>query len=268
MLASPEQIQRVERGFYWFDKDSLVHQMDGATAGIFSLDASHLPDGFHTLYYQVEGSDHVFSMPQERTFYKASMGIPEVDEGAATFSYWIDNDSVPRMKDMALGSGILIDMSDVEKGFHTLYCRVANNLGATFVSRIFYKDVRTLEEQKNLSTVIMIDKKPHSTISSQSTGGTFHYDIDVSTLSDGFHRVDCYMTDRYGKTSDNRTDYFLKSSSLSTDIASYQYWVNDRDSLAHFTKLAKGSIVKEPFVVYGKGTSSTDDDIKKWLESF
>lgn len=33
-------------------------------------------------------------------------------------------------------------------------------------------------------------------------------------------------------------------------------------------KLAKGSIVKEPFVVYGKGTSSTDDDIKKWLESF
>lgn len=33
-------------------------------------------------------------------------------------------------------------------------------------------------------------------------------------------------------------------------------------------KLANGSIVKEPFVVYGKGTSSTDDDIKKWLESF
>lgn len=31
-------------------------------------------------------------------------------------------------------------------------------------------------------------------------------------------------------------------------------------------KFAKGSIVKEPFVVYGKGTSSIDEDIEKWLD--
>ena len=32
-------------------------------------------------------------------------------------------------------------------------------------------------------------------------------------------------------------------------------------------KFAKGSIVKEPFVVYGKGTSSIDEDIEKWLDN-
>ena len=31
-------------------------------------------------------------------------------------------------------------------------------------------------------------------------------------------------------------------------------------------KFAKGSIVKKPFVVYGKGTSSIDEDIEKWLD--
>ena len=30
---------------------------------------------------------------------------------------------------------------------------------------------------------------------------------------------------------------------------------------------AKNSVIKEPFIVYGKGTSSIDEDIEKWLDN-
>ena len=102
----------------WFDQD-IEHQQTGSFGtGSFLLDAADLEPGLHMLYMALEG--YGLTSAEHFLFYKASAENP-VNPDNVVYHYWFDND-VDNIQTGAFGDGnLLLDASDLEYGYHTLY---------------------------------------------------------------------------------------------------------------------------------------------------
>ena len=130
--------QSVFRLHYWFD-DQFA---DGITVTSSNgrwqspIEASHLSDGFHNFYYQVQDSTEQWFSPRSYLFYR----LPDtVTEHQVHYTCWFDEDYEHTQSDSVSAGSLLLDAGALATGFHTVNFQFNFSNSVSFKSYLFYK---------------------------------------------------------------------------------------------------------------------------------
>lgn len=173
----------ISEGYYWFDSERNKRQVSETTTGVFSIDVSHLTDGFHTVYYQVAvGEDSILSPVAARSFYK--IAVPE----NLRYRCWIDDDRSTMMTGACGDGPMLVDVSHVSDGVHVMYAQVEGTVSSSVVSRPFIKIPQT-EGVDYLKCLCFVDDELYTEENLSADGGIINWDLDVTSLALGLHQI-------------------------------------------------------------------------------
>lgn len=211
----------------WFDEDYTTAQTGTYNGDIIWLDVSELQDGFHTLYIQTE--QYAVSKAIAHSFIK----VPQTESiGALTCLIFID-DKLYLKENIEPQAGILnldIDVESLSQGVHTLQTLVVTPTGAaTKISNHFFIRSTTDNEMANLKCFYNVDGYDNYIQAGTYSNGTYHFDVDVSSLDNGIHQLNYMLVGDNGVSSEARTSFFVKTPVGGNGIMQYEYWLNDND---------------------------------------
>ena len=124
---------KVEQAEYWTDNDyskrKSITVSDDQVA--FTLDASSLHEGLHTLSYRVKDSNGKFTPLQTWAFFRTELRDTTLSNRIESVSYWFDNDISQLKTIQASGDTIQFtaDATKLTEGLHTLSYRAKDVLG-------------------------------------------------------------------------------------------------------------------------------------------
>ena len=222
----------------WFDNDT-VSTLSGDNIGeTIVLEVTHLADGYHVLHTQIDGPGGRASVPVARPFIK----IPQVIGVDYLTCLCIIDDQLYKQERVSANGGIVnwqFDVSSLPQGLHRMYVQVVTPSGvATSAYQALFVRETTPDEFTQMKCVYAIDGVESFMEAGQLADGTFHFDLDVSTLSDGLHRIAYVLSNGKGVTTNTQSQFFVKTPLGGNGIAEYWYWQNDQaDSLATKVKL-------------------------------
>lgn len=287
--------------YYWFDNDVEHVYESASTGGHYTIDVKMLEPGLHYVYCQAKDAKGVMTDVSRAVFYRQMLN------NALKWTYWFDEDGQTTTVENP-GEAVLIDVSHLDDGFHTIHSQVSETSVSEVVSRMFIKVPQTegvadmtcictvdgkLVAQENVPAaggimhwqmnVDSIDVGVHrasfqvitpsgvasniadcfflraitdreigtmkcvyslDNFHTQSQAGTmsnglFHFDLDVSALEDGLHRIAYMLISEQGITTSQKTAYFWKAPLGGDGIAQYDYWLNNDEEHTHKVKLDK-----------------------------
>ena len=219
---------------YWFDDDSLSVQEGHNTGNPLLLDVAGLADGYHTLQIQTADGFGDVSAPVTKGFIK----IPQtIGAGDFTCICMID-DQVFKQEKVSTSQGIVawdFDVSSLSPGFHRIFIQIVTPSGAASNAwQSFFLREPTLEEYGEMKCVYAIDGAEFYTETGTMTDGSFHFDLDVSSLENGLHRITYMLNNGKGVTTPIQTQFFTKIPLGGNGISEYWYWLNELgDEQAH-----------------------------------
>ena len=225
---------------YWFDDDSLSVQASPNTGNALLLDVANLSDGYHTLQIQTADGFGNVSMPVTKGFIK----IPQtIGAGDFTCICMID-DQVFKQEEVSASQGIVtwdFDVSSLPQGFHRIFIQIVTPSGAASnVWQSFFLREPTFEEYGEMKCVYAIDGAEFYTEVGTMTDGCFHFDLDVSSLENGLHRITYMLNNGKGVTTPIQTQFFTKIPLGGNGISEYWYWLNELgDEQAHKVTLSE-----------------------------
>ena len=213
---------------YWFDNDVTTLQTGDATGGIQMLDVESLKDGFHLLNIQTVGQDGSPSHPKVYPFVK----IPQVVGVDHLTCLCMIDDQLYRQEQVANNNGVVawqFDVASLPQGFHRIHVQVVTPSGAAsnLYQGFFFRET-TKSEFGEMKCVYAIDGSNFNNVAGTLANGTFHFDLDVSALSDGLHRI-AYMLANGSATTKVQTQFFTKIPLGGYGTVEYWYWLNDDD---------------------------------------
>lgn len=134
---------------YWFDDEAQAKVVE-AISGVQMLDASGLPEGLHTLHYQVVDDTRAVGTPCSAVFLK--MDLDDSQQVAYRHRYWFDED-LTTMKENEVTTGTqFLDATSLPKGLHTVHYQLIDGGGklSSPQSSVFVKfSDRVIESGKN-----------------------------------------------------------------------------------------------------------------------
>lgn len=223
---------------YWMDNDQSTMQGGDFTGGPMMIDVSEVADGFHIIYFQMEGVSGA-SVPANRMFIK----IPQTENiGEMTCVCTIDGKLYKQEKVPSSGGLVdwTLDVSTLFQGLHRIQVQVLTPSGAASnVYDSFFFRTTMQDELKDMTLVYSVDGEAYQSQSGDFHTGMFHFDVDVASLEDGLHRLTYMLTSETGTTTKVSTAFFVKTPLGGPGIASYKYWLNDYEDEARFVKLAE-----------------------------
>jgi len=223
---------------YWMDNDQSTMQGGDFTGGPMMIDVSEAADGFHIIYFQMEGVSGA-SVPANRMFIK----IPQTENiGEMTCVCTIDGKLYKQEKVPSSGGLVdwTLDVSTLFQGLHRIQVQVLTPSGAASnVYDSFFFRTTMQNELKDMTLVYSVDGEAYQSQSGDFNTGMFHFDVDVASLEDGLHRLTYMLTSETGTTTKVSTAFFVKTPLGGPGIASYKYWLNDYEDEARFVKLAE-----------------------------
>lgn len=223
---------------YWMDNDQSTMQGGYFTGGPMMIDVSEVADGFHIIYFQMEGVSGA-SVPANRMFIK----IPQTENiGEMTCVCTIDGKLYKQEKVPSSGGLVdwTLDVSTLFQGLHRIQVQVLTPSGAASnVYDSFFFRTTMQDELKDMTLVYSVDGEAYQSQSGDFNTGMFHFDVDVASLEDGLHRLTYMLTSETGTTTKVSTAFFVKTPLGGPGIASYKYWLNDYEDEARFVKLAE-----------------------------
>lgn len=222
----------------WFDNDAQNAQSGDLGNGNILLDVSHLKEGLHNVFIQVYG-DFV-TAPQSYTFLK----VPNVvGNDNLVYVCFVDDKLYTQQTVSGLQNIIHIDMdvAQLSQGMHKVQVMLATESGAVtgLYSTYFY---RTLLQSEISVTEMMyaIDgKKMPPATATTATDGKLHFDVDVSSLSDGLHCINYALVGGDGVYGTSSIEWFYKIPVGGEGITSYEYWLNDDEAHMRHVDLAE-----------------------------
>ena len=191
-------------GYYWFDNDHTVRPLSGQGQGIFSIDVSKLPEGFHTFYYQVEDNDGALSSVVSRMFFKVV--VPE----SARYRCWVDDDFSTMTVGKYVGEPVLVDISQISEGYHIMRAQIEGATPSAVSSRPFVKIPQT-EGVEYLKCLSIVDGQLYRIEDVPSTGGIIDWEFDVSSLPQGFHQMQVQVVTPSGAATSTYDAFFLRT---------------------------------------------------------
>ena len=215
------------KGYYWFDTQTDVHEV-AVTNGTFEVDASSLSDGFHRFHYQALLSSGTTSKPVASFFLKTAQ-VNADDELNCICS--VDG-QLRHIEKLSQQGGIIhwdLDMHDLTDGLHRIQLQTVTMSGAMSGSYTsYFMRVTTPEELGEMRCVYAIDDDAfNSNASVVGNNGNYHFDLDLSELSDGLHHISYMLYNDRGTNTKIQTRFFLKVPLGGNGINQYQYWLND-----------------------------------------
>lgn len=199
------------KGYYWFDDETDVRDAI-VTNGTFEVDASSLSDGFHRFYYQALQANGVTSTPSISYFLKTA----QVDsDGELTCICTVDG-QLCHTETLPHEGGVIhwnLDMQDLAEGLHQLQIDALTADGAMSDSQHSFF-VKVPEADTSIKGYYWFDDE---TAVSEAivTNGTF--EVDASSLSDGFHKFYYLALQANGVSSLPSTSYFLKTAQVNPE---------------------------------------------------
>ena len=206
----------------WFDQDYSGRQTGALGNGHIMLDVTDLSDGMHTVNVMLQNNKS-YSAPQSYMFIKiAEMQQDTVGMGTnLQYQCWFDQDYSGRQTG-ALGNGhIMLDVTDLSDGMHTVNVMLEGNMMSSPMSYMFIKVAPSVGTEP-LQYQCWFDRD-YSTLQSGMLGsGVFN--LDVSELSDGLHTVNIQL---YNGTYTAPSSYmFYKLPLGGTKIKRWEYFLN------------------------------------------
>ncbi len=199
------------KGYYWFDDETEVRDAM-VTNGTFEVDASSLSDGFHRFYYQALQANGVTSTPSISYFLKAA----QVDsDGELTCICTVDG-QLCHTEALPHEGGVIhwnLDMQDLAEGLHQLQIDALTADGAMSDSQHSFF-VKVPEADTSIKGYYWFDDET-AVREAIVTNGTF--EVDASSLSDGFHKFYYLALQANGVSSLPSTSYFLKTAQVNPE---------------------------------------------------
>ena len=208
---------------YWFDDEKEVSICDANTGTQF-LDASSLPDGLHTLHYQVVDTEGRVSSIASSIFLK----IPARLATAEKLVYWFDDEETTTSVDMKSGT-MFLDASGLLDGLHTVHYLVICSDGnvTSAHSSIFLKMNIDIQSTTAQSMRYWFDDETDVNVTKIAQGTQM---LDASHLLDGLHTVHYQIVDENGVVASPYSSIFFKLSETSeqtTNEHTLRYWFDD-----------------------------------------
>ena len=195
--------RNMREGYYWFETDGKARRLMGQIQGAFGIDVSALPQGFHTIYFQMVGEDGTLSSVASRLFYKIT--VP----ASMNYRCWVDDDLSTLVTGRHTGAPILIDLGEVSEGFHVLRTQVEGSELSSVVSRPFMK-LPQVDGMEYMRCICSVDNQPFLEENVPAAGGIVHWNFDVSTLPYGFHRIQVKVMMPTGAATSTYDSFFLR----------------------------------------------------------
>lgn len=198
-------------GYYWFDNEVQTRNVRGDVQGSLTFDVSELQEGFHTIHYQVLREDGLYSQIETRSFYK--MQSDQI-VGELTFMCYIDGKDFKQERvSVENGAAVwFLDVSELPIGFHKLQVKAIMQNGASTTNReAFFLREAMPSELNAMTCVCSIDGKVFRQEMMQTANGTGLWQIDVSELPIGFHRLQLRAVMQNGASTSIREAFFLRS---------------------------------------------------------
>ena len=212
----------------WFDNDYSTLQGNLPADDVAMLDVSQLPDGFHMVHVQADGitptaakSHYFIKQPQ-------TMGVEYI-----TLVCTIDNMLYKQEQVPNTGGAMLwnFDISDLKQGLHQIQVIGVTPSGAATSSySTFFLRSATEQEISDMKLYYYVDNDNFTVFEGRYADGGFHFDLDVSQLSDGLHRLAYFMSNGAGITTKVTSQFFWKTPVGGNGITEYKYWLNDKSS--------------------------------------
>lgn len=223
---------------YWFDDDnsSLTSGIPVGKASM--LDVSALQDGFHQIHIQA-GSDDLPSAVSTGMFIK----VPQT-EGVDYMTCYCLMDGKEYYSERVSSQGGLVywtfDVNSLPAGLHRIQCFVVTPSGAasTIADNFFFR-VATAEDLSTMKCYYSIDGSDTYVQAGTCSNGLFHFDLDVSSIADGLHRVSYFLASESGTSTQARMQFFMKTPVGGNGVVNYKYWINDDEAHAHSVTLDK-----------------------------
>lgn len=223
---------------YWFDDDnsSLTSGIPVGKASM--LDVSALQDGFHQIHIQA-GSDDLPSTVSTGMFIK----VPQT-EGVDYMTCYCLMDGKEYYSERVSSSGGLVywtfDVNSLPAGLHRIQCFVVTPSGAaSSIADNFFFRVATAEDLSTMKCYYAIDGSDTYVQAGTCSNGLFHFDLDVSSIADGLHRVSYFLASESGTSTQTRMQFFMKTPVGGNGVVNYKYWINDDEAHAHSVTLDK-----------------------------
>ena len=226
-VKTPEQATTTGR--YWFDSDADNIYTASQTEGAMDIDVSMLTDGLHTLHYQVTGVHGGGSSLVSKFFVK----IPQV-EGVDYLTCLAIVDGQLFKQERVTPQGTLLDwdfdVASLPQGFHNLLVQVVTPSGAASATyQAYFIRETTHSEFAEMKCVYAIDGDEFDNVAGTLSDGTYHFDLDVSQLTDGLHRIAYMLSNGKGVNTKVQCQFFMKIPVGGYGITQYWYWLNDQD---------------------------------------
>ena len=214
----------------WFDNDSKTLQQGVKAGEAIALDVESLKDGFHIINIQAEGQSKGLSVTKSYPFVK----IPQVLGVDHLTCLCMIDDQLYKKENVSANGGIVnwqFDVSSLPQGFHRMFVQVVTPSGAaTALYQAFFMRETTSAEFSEMKCVYAIDGSEFNNEAGKLASGTFHFDLDVSELSDGLHRIAYMLSNGKGVTTKVQTQFFTKIPLGGYGTTAYWYWLNDDDA--------------------------------------
>ena len=221
---------------YWFDQSSAVYTgISTDPKWNFEADVSSLKEGLHSISIQIERDD-TLSSPRTYLFVKTPL-VENLENMECLF--WVDG-KLFRDEQIPSTNGTMawtIDVSSLTEGLHQYMVQVVMPGGVCSDIRegTFMYSTQG-DELDSMKCYYMVDGANASTVEATTiSNGLYHFDLDVSSLSDGLHNLSYWLVGSNGSCTTIKTAYFTKVPIGGSGITEFQYWLNDLDDQKHIT---------------------------------
>lgn len=189
---------------YWFDQNNAALHVADLVDGMFDLDVSELPSGFHTLHFIVTDKAGVNSEPVHKGFMRAT------DNASLKWRYWFDDTCDMSVVMPPAITSLIIDVDSLSDGLHYIHFQAMNDYFSEARTQMFIKVPKTMDLDE-MFCLVMIDNSLYSkeTINMKN-GGMATLDLDVKELPQGFHKLDVMVMTPSGALSAAYNSYFVR----------------------------------------------------------
>lgn len=208
------------------------------TGSTLQVNVDKFSDGFHTLYVQVAGATSA-SIPQSAMFIKVpqTIGVDYLNcllmvDGKLFCNEQVSNEG-----------GVLtwkVPVDTLSQGLHRYMVQVVTPSGAgSSMKEGFFFRVPTQAELASLRCCYMVDGDSAVIQAGTVANGLYHFDLDVSKLTDGIHKIAYWLVAENGVNTTVNAAFFWKIPVGGSGVTQYEYWLNDLDDDKHVTRLSK-----------------------------
>ena len=215
---------------YWFDQnhEQAVTAFFNDSTWQAEIDVGLLSEGFHKFHLQIADTAMKWSSPQSYLFFKTADTLQDL-----TCHYWFDQNHA-QMQNLTLGNGyLLLDVSDLENGLHTVNVLLEGDALTTTTCYMFMK-----VPVGNPSTEYQYHCWFDNDLQTMQTGwlelGCFQLEVDE--LAVGVHTVSVQLDDN--GTLSAPQHYMFYKRPFGGCITKWEYWLNGDYSSKHTTDLS------------------------------